>query len=454
MQQETYANELNNIQKQTDIPKQSSIRKLRPVIDSDGLLRVGGRISQSGLEINRTNPLIISGQHHLTTLLVQHHHEQVKHQGRHFTEGAIRDAGLWLVGVKKCIRGTLFRCVTCRRLRGKIEHQLMADLPADRLQVAPPFTYIGLDVFGPWEVTCCRTRGEQDNNKRWAVLFTCLSVRAVHIEVIETLSASSFINALRRLFSIRGPAKLIRSDQGTNFIGASKELNLEEDSDMQRYLQDQQCTWIFHPQHSSHMGGAWERLIGVARHILDSMFLQQRFSSLTHKVLVTFMAEVCAIINARPLLPVPTDPESALILTPSMLLTQKTGTPSSPPADFGKAEILRQQWKQVQHLAETFWHKWQCEYLNTLQSRTKWQDTRHNLQEGDIVLMRDSAVKRHYWPMAMVTKALPSKDSVVRSVEVRSVEVRAIRQGTPKVYTRPVSELVLLFSPKHNIECV
>lgn len=449
MQQETYANELNNAEKQTAIPKQSSIRKLRPVIDTDGLLRVGGRISQSGLEINRTNPLIISGQHHLTTLLVRHHHEQVKHQGRHFTEGAIRDAGLWLVGGKKLIRGTLFRCVTCRRLRGKIEHQVMADLPADRLQVAPPFTYIGLDVFGPWEVTCRRTRGGQANNKRWAVLFTCLSVRAVHIEVIETLSASSFINALRRFFSIRGPAKLIRSDQGTNFVGASKELNLVADADMQRYLQDQQCTWTFNPPHSSHMGGAWERLIGVARRILDSMFLQQRFSSLTHEVLVTLMAEVCAIINARPLLPVPNDPESPLILTPSMLLTQKTGTPSSPPAEFGKTEILRQQWKQVQHLAETFWHKWQREYLNTLQSRTKWQDTRPNLQEGDIVLMRDSAVKRNEWPIAMITKALPSKDCVVRSVEVK-----AIRQGTPKVYTRPVSELVLLLSPKHDIECV
>ncbi|XP_048095664.1 uncharacterized protein LOC125292430 [Alosa alosa] len=448
MQKESYPNEFNNIHKQTNILKQSGIRKLHPAIDEEGLLRVGGRISHSCLEINRTNPLIIPGQHHLTTLIVRHHHEKVKHQGRHFTEGAIRDAGMWLVGGKRCIRGTLFKCVTCRRLRGKIEDQMMADLPADRLQVAPPFTYIGLDVFGPWEVTYRRTRGGQASNKRWAVLFTCLCVRAVHIEVIETLSASSFINALRRFFSIRGTAKQIRSDRGTNFTGASKELDLE-DTSIQRYLQDQQCTWIFNPPHASHMGGAWERLIGVARRILDSMLLQQRFSSLTHEVLVTLMAEICAIINARPLLPVSTDPESPLILTPSMLLTQKTGTPSSPPSDFGKAEILRQQWKQVQHLAETFWHKWQREYLNTLQSRTKWQDKRPYLNEGDIVLMRDNAVKRNHWPMAMVTKALLSRDGFVRAVEVR-----AIKQGIPKVYTRPITELVVLISSKQNGEGV
>lgn len=280
-------------------------------------------------------------------------------------------------------------------------------------------------------------------------MFTCLCVRAVHIEVIETLSASSFINALRRFFSIRGPAAQIRSDRGTNFTGASKELNLEDDADMQRYLQDQQCTWIFNPPHASHMGGAWERLIGVARRILDSMFLQQRFSSLTHEVLVTLMAEVCAIMNARPLLPVSTDPENPLILTPSMLLTQRTGAPSSPPPDFGKAEIIRHQWKLVQHLAETFWHKWQREYLSTLQSRARWQDKRPNLQEGDVILMKDNAAPRNHWPMAVVIKTFPSRDNVVRTVDIR-----VIRHGTPKVFKRPVTELVLLFSPKQDVTCV
>ncbi|XP_051277216.1 uncharacterized protein LOC127375251 [Dicentrarchus labrax] len=412
MQQERYPSEFSNIQSKSDIPKRNNIAKLRPVVDSCGLLRVGGRITQSGLEINRTNPLIVPAQHHLTTLLVRHHHEQVKHQGRHFTEGAIRDAGLWLVGGKRCIRGTLSRCVTCRRLRGKQEHQLMADLPADRLQAAPPFTYVGLDVFGPWEVISRRTRGGQANSKR-------------------------------------GPAAQIRSDRGTNFTGASKELNLEDDADMQRYLQDQQCTWIFNPPHASHMGGAWERLIGVARRILDSMFLQQRFSSLTHEVLVTLMAEVCAVMNARPLLPVSTDPENPLILTPSMLLTQKTGAPSSPPPDFGKAEIIRHQWKLVQYLAETFWHKWQREYLSTLQSRAKWQEKRPNLQEGDIILMKDNAVPRNHWPMAVVIKTYPSRDNVVRTVDIR-----VVRQGTPKMYKRPVTELVLLFSPKQDVTCV
>ena len=121
---------------------------------------------------------------------------------------------------------TIHHCVTCRRLRRPTQTQKMANLPADRLCTEPPFTNIGLDVFGPWSVSSRRTRGGLAHSKRWAVIFTCMSTRAVHIEVVESLDTSSFINALRRFFSIRGPAKHIRSDHGTNFIGACKELKI------------------------------------------------------------------------------------------------------------------------------------------------------------------------------------------------------------------------------------
>lgn len=93
-----------------------------------------------------------------------------------------------------------------------------------------------------------------------------------------------------------------------------------------------------------------------------------------------------------------------------MLLTQKTGTPPSRPCEFGKTELLKQQWKQVQFLAETFWERWRREYLTTLQARSRWQDKRPNLKEGDIVLMKDLQVHRNEWPIAVITKASPSTD--------------------------------------------
>lgn len=211
---------------------------------------------------------------------------------------------------------------------------------------------------------------------------------------------------------------------------------------LDKYLQEQRCSWIFNPPHSSHMGGAWERLIGIAHCILDSMFSQMKCPPLTHEVLTTLLAEVCAFINARPLVPVSSDPEFPLVLTPAMILTQKTGAPPLAPSEFGKSELLKQQWKQVQSLADTYWERWRCEYLSTLQTRNKWQGKKPNLKEGDVVIIKDFQVARNEWPMAVVTKTIPSTDGLTRKVEVR-----VIRQGTPKVFSRPVKELILLLSP-------
>ena len=232
-----------------------------------------------------------------------YYHENVKHQGRHFTEGVIRSAGYWITGGKKLISSLIYKCVKCRKLRGKQEYQKMSDLPTDRLTPSPPFTYVGVDVFGPWSVLTRRTRGGSANSKRWAVMFTCLTSRAVHIEVIEDMSSSAFINALRRFISIRGKVLEFRSDRGTNFVGAASLLNMNvvnvEDDPLKQFLYDKGTNWIFNAPHSSHMGGVWERMIGVTRRILDSVMLDISAKHLTHDVLVTLMAEVCAIINGH-----------------------------------------------------------------------------------------------------------------------------------------------------------
>ena len=94
----------------------------------------------------------------------------------------------------------------------------MADLPLDRIDPSPPFTYVGVDFFGPWLV-----KEGRKEVKRYGALFTCLVLRAIHIEVAVSLSTDAFINVLRRFLSIRGPMRLLRSDCGTNFVGTISE---------------------------------------------------------------------------------------------------------------------------------------------------------------------------------------------------------------------------------------
>ncbi|KAL2099469.1 hypothetical protein ACEWY4_005949 [Coilia grayii] len=214
-------------------------------------------------------------------------------------------------------------------------------------------------------------------------------------------------------------------------------------SNIRRYLGEEGCTWVFNPPPSSHMGGSWKRMIGISRRILDAMLLQSSPIQLKREVLSTLMAEITAIINARPLSPITTDPDSPFLLTPAMLFTQKVCTPLSPPGDFDGKDLHKQQWRQVQRLADMFWSRWRWEYLGTLQSRSKWQFDRPDLKVGDLVLLKDQQVSRNEWPMGLINNTFPDKDG-----KVRKVEVKIFKNGAAKTYQRPVSETVLLMSPE------
>ncbi|XP_070196629.1 uncharacterized protein [Littorina saxatilis] len=448
VQNDAFAAEIQCLRKGSSLSKKSPIISLSPYLDEDGLLRVGGRIHEAKETAGFPNvhPVILPKGHHVSTLLVRHYHEEVKHQGRHFTEGALRSHGLWIVGAKRLVASVIQCCFLCRRLRGKLGQQFMSNLPADRVTPTAPFSHVGVDVFGPWSVETRRTRGGVANSKRWAVVFTCLAIRAVHIEVVEDMSSSSFINALRRFVSLRGPVKEIRSDRGTNFIGAARELGLhallKEDGPVSRHLAKVGVRWRFNPPHASHMGGAWERMIGVVRKILDSMLLDLRRRPLTHEVLCTLMAEVCAIVNSRPITAISHDPDSPSVLTPSILLTMKGEEEQIPleMSNLNLKEMYKSQWKHVQVLSNIFWNRWKAEYLQSLQERQKWQHVETNFKEGDIVLLCDSGSHRNNWPVGLIVRAFRSNSDSL----VRSAEVRIIKDNQPVTYVRPITQLVRL----------
>lgn len=273
------------------------------------------------------------------------------------TEGAVRGAGLWIVGFRRLVNSLIRSCIMCKKLRGNLGWTKMADLPLDRIEPGPPFSFVAVDAFGPWPVVVKKTtRGVRTTSKYWAILFTCLVSRAIHIELVGDMSSEAFINALRRFMAMRGPVRQFRSDRGTNFIGAIKELGIsasfDESGVVQDYLTKVGSTWIFNPPYAHHFGGAWERLIGSCRRILDALLLENRPKDLTFDVLSTFMSEVSAIMNTRPLLPISSDPEAPSVLSPSMILTQKECnlTSSMNITGFGAKDAMKSQWKLVQKI--------------------------------------------------------------------------------------------------------
>lgn len=165
VQHHMYAKEKECLIKGVEFNKDSTIISLNPVLDGNGLLRVGGRLNRSSLSSDEKNPIILPGKHHISRLLVQHYHESVHHQGRMFTEGGVRSAGLWITGGKRLVSSVIHKCVICRKLRGHFGCQKMSDLPVDRVEQTYPFSCVGVDVFGPWYVVSRRIRGGQASSK-------------------------------------------------------------------------------------------------------------------------------------------------------------------------------------------------------------------------------------------------------------------------------------------------
>ena len=241
-----------------------------------------------------------------------------------------------------------------------------------------------------------------------------------------------------RFTARRGVPKVIRSDNGTNFVGGNKELQQSiakwnESNKLKEHLLIKQIKWIFNPPAASHMGGVWERQIRTVRRVLDIVLKDQ---VLDDERLDTMFCEVESIVNSRPITPVSNDPKDLNPLTPNDLLIQGQCYSSSPGV-FSKEDIYTRRWRHVQLLADKFWKRWVKEYLPTLQLRSKWKDIKDNLKENDVVIMIDENMPRKKWCLGRVEKVFPGKDGLVRSVQVKTQN---------NTLTRPVDKLCLIES--------
>ena len=415
------------------VSSSSSIYHLDPFIQ-DNIIRIGGRLTKSDLPDGTKYPILLPQKSHITTLVIRDVHQQLAHAGRNPVISKLRER-FWIVAINSAVRRMIYNCITCRRLRKPFLEPKMADLPADRMIQAPPFTYCGLDLFGPFYI-----KEGRKELKRYGVLFTCLASRAVHLESTNTMDTDSFINSLRRFISRRGPVKEIRCDNGSNFVGAERELReaikeLDHDQITLKCL-FLQIKWVFDLPAASHMGGIWERQIRSIRKVLSSLF-RNHGTCLDDKSFCTLLCEVEAIINSRPLTPASDNTDDYEPLTPNHILTMKTSM-LPPPGLFERHDMyLRKRWRRVQHLAGLFWTRWRNEYILTLQPRQKWNRPQRNLQQGDVVILRYDSSPRFKRPIARVLSTNPDSKGDVRSVKLKT--------QTTELH-RPVHKVVLILA--------
>ena len=429
-QSEQFSHELSALSKNMELPRHSRIRSLTPVLEN-GVLRVGGRIANADIPYESKHQVILPKEHAISKLLVQEAHARMGHCGIEQTVAHLRSK-YWIINVRSISRSLVRSCLLCHRRRVTPVIPKMAELPNARVAIGNPvFSATGCDLWGPMLVKERRSRV-----KRWGCIFTCLSVRAVHLELVSSLESDSFLLALRRFIARRGCPKQMYCDNGTNFVGASRELRegLEQldQTKIHDSLAKRGIEWHFIPPRAPHMGGAWERLVQSVKRTLKVMLNNQCVHETT---LHTFMCEVESIINSRPLTYLSSDAQDPEPLTPSHLLLGRDPH-VAPPVVTSEHDIdSRKRWRQVQVLADHFWKRWRREYLPLRALSSKWTKEEPNLKLNDVVLVMDENAPRGFWPLARVIAIHPSQDGRVRTVQVKT---------SSGVLVRPVSQLCLL----------
>ncbi|XP_037813637.1 uncharacterized protein LOC119604840 [Lucilia sericata] len=288
----------------------SKLKQLNVFLDENGIIRACGRVES----LNCNNAIILPNSHYITFLLVRNFHENFHHCLHEATICRIKTR-FYIPKLRTIYKSVRAKCQRCKNQLVVPQPPLMASLPAARLaSFERPFTYVGIDFFGPLYVVVGRRR-----EKRWGVLFTCLTVRAIHIEVAYSLDTSSCIMCIQNFISRRGSPKEVYTDNGTNFKSVERVLREEKQNIDLKQVFDRhdEIKWRFNPPAAPHMGGAWERLVRTVKTILYAMCPAFKFND---ESLKSAFCEIEFIINSRPLTFVALDSAEDDPLTPNHLL--------------------------------------------------------------------------------------------------------------------------------------
>ncbi len=303
------------------VSSSSHILSLHPLLN---LIRVGGRLQNSHLAYEGKHPIILHRKTRITRLLAEQVHIISKHAGPN-TMMAILAANYHIVGVKQLIKDICQTCIRCQRAYAKAATQFMGQLPADRVNPAPQFSINGVDYAGP--ITCKRGNPRKPVYiKTYVCLFICFLSKAVHLELVSDLTTDGFLAAFSRFAARRGCPSKVWSDNGSNFIGAERELRaaqqLFNDKDVQnsvhKYASTHNISWSFSPSREPHQGCFWEAGVRGMKTLLRKIVGPQR---LTYEELSTVLTKVEATMNSRPLINLDSaTPDGSIILTPGHFL--------------------------------------------------------------------------------------------------------------------------------------
>ena len=433
--------------------KNDMVNKLGLAVDDKGLIRCHGRMKNATIPINAKYPILLASNNVLSAMIINECHQRLWHAGTSQTLIAVRKK-FWITRGRETVKKVLKRCQTCiRHEGGPFKMPAMAPLPKSRVTQSPPFHTTGLDYFGPMNA-----KTEQGCSKVWVALFTCLSTRAVHLEVVPNMSTDAFLMAFRRFISRRGTPSHIVSDNAKQFKLANSTLgalwkSTINDVDVMNYVSNAGVKWSFITELSPWKGGIYERMVQLVKRSLRKGLGK---SLLTVYELETALIEIEAVLNARPLTYVG-DELNGSVLTPShfLCLSPCVGIPQTDVdltdpeflPDVSSGEVLIQKLKTGQRQLNSFWKQWSSEYLSCLRERGGNQLHQPRIQSssepavGSVVLIKEEYAPRGTWQMGLIAKLHQGSDDATRSATVKLPSGKCLQRSLCHLYPLECGEV-------------
>ncbi|GFY33024.1 integrase catalytic domain-containing protein [Trichonephila clavipes] len=424
VQEQVFLAEIKSLQSKGVVSPNSKLRNLNPFIDSDGLLRIGGWLSNSDLPYVNKHPAILPGNHNLTVQIFVHFHRKNLHTGASSLLHYVREK-FWPLNGRSLCKKVEHECLVCFKSRPLVTSQLMGNLPHDRVVPDYPFNCSGVDFCGPFMI---RHKNQRKGilHKIYICVFVCFVSKAIHIEIVSDLTSDAFIATLKRFFSRRGKCAKLYSDNGKTFVGANKELKrflkLIEDSDdnLAGFLSAEGIEWKFIPPRAPSFGGLWEASVKSIKYHLRRVVSG---SNLTYEEFLTVCIQIEGILNSRPLCPLSSNSDDLNALTPAHFLIGKSMTSVVETNLIELKENALKKWQRITRLVQLIWNKWHRCYLSELQQCNKWQFKKQNVNEGDLVVLIEDNMPTFKWPLGRITEIYSGSDALIRVVKGKSKDM-------------------------------
>ena len=409
--------------------------------DKDGILKCRGRFSAEA-----SCPKLLPSKCHYTKLIIVRDHRSLLHQGVAQTLAKVRKEH-WVVQGRAAVRKVVRQCLICIHWEGgPFKTPPFAPLP-EYVTTAntPPFTYVGLDYIGPLLI---KDITDGSFRKNWVCLFTCLTIRGVHLELVDDMSAESFLLCIRRFVARRGTPLLITSDNASQIKMGSEVIeriwmDATSQDDVQSFIASKGIAWKYVVEYAPWQGGFYERLVGMTKRALRKSLGRSKANSVQ---LTTLLTEIEAMLNCRPLVFLNDDINSGEAITPAhfLSLNNRTGFPDISeeyqPKEFSWDMIVAN-WRKGQAKLNAFWQTWVAEYLPTLRERhtlhmksIKGENPR-SPNIGEVVIVKEEDMPRGSWKLARITGLIKSEvDGVARAASLKSSNGREFRRPFRLLY--------------------